>query len=187
MKKIFIDMDGVLAEYRKNCTENDMKEKGYFLTLRPEWNMIMALNMLVEKASELGIYVCVLTKVYPSLFTHSVNEKLQWRDKFLPILNDSQFVMVNGEVEEKSQAIKEELGFDIDDSCILIDDYNYNLDEWQSKGGCAIKYVNKINDRTKSFVGSRINHSMNSNEIFEALLSMISQPVSSSCAAQGIL
>ena len=33
MKKIFFDMDGVLAEYRKNCTEEDMKKKGYFYSL----------------------------------------------------------------------------------------------------------------------------------------------------------
>ncbi len=173
MKNIFIDMDGVLAEYRKDCTEHDLMKKDYFLTLQPQWNMLKAMEMLIESASSMGFNVHVLTKVYPSIFKHSVNEKLQWRDEYMPYLYDSQFIMVNGEVEEKSDAIKNQLGIDINEDCILIDDYNHNLHEWSLNGGTAIKYINPINDKTKSFVGNRIAYTMDAYSIYKILINIL--------------
>lgn len=174
MKKIFIDMDGVLAEYRENCNENDLMQKDYFLTLQPQWNMIKALEMLKEASYQMDFEVYVLTKVYPSMFTHSVNEKLQWRDEYMPSLYDSEFIMVNGEEQEKSEAIKEILGKDIDKDCILVDDYNHNLAEWTQNGGTAVKYINPINDKNKSFIGSRIAYTMDAYSIYSILLNMLS-------------
>lgn len=173
MKNIFIDMDGVLAEYRKDCTEKDLMQRDYFLSLQPQWNMIKAMEMLIESSDTFGFNVHVLTKVYPSKFKYSVSEKLQWRDEYMPYLYDSQFIMVNGEECEKSEAIKERLGIDIDHDCILIDDYNYNLHEWSQSGGTAIKYVNPINDISQSFVGCRIAYTMDAYSIYKALLSII--------------
>ncbi|MBQ7740246.1 MAG: hypothetical protein IJT65_03325 [Eubacterium sp.] len=170
MKKIFFDMDGVLAEYRKNCTEEDMKKKGYFYSLEPEKNMIEALNMLLENGEELGVGVCVLTKVYPSEFKYSVREKLEWRDKYLPELFDSEFVMVNGDEEEKSDVVKALIGAGLDENYILIDDYNPNLAEWRNAGGEVIKFVNKINDSKRSFVGKRINYKMSPEELYLSIL-----------------
>ena len=176
MKKIFFDMDGVLAEYRKDCTENDMKKKGYFLSLKPEQNMVNALNRLALDSKELGIHVCVLTKVYPTQFKCSVREKLEWRDEYLPELFDSEFVMVNGETEEKSDVIKEVFDGEINSDCFLIDDYNYNLNEWRKNGGSAVKYVNEINDKNRSFVGNRITHTMTEDEIYSYIVNMINAP-----------
>ena len=173
MKRIFFDMDGVLAEYRENCSEADMKKKGYFSSLMPETNMVNALNRLAENSEELGISVCVLTKVYPSDFKYSISEKLEWRDEYLPLLLDSEFIMVNGEKEEKSEAIKSLTDVDIDEDCFLIDDYNYNLFEWRGKGGSTIKYVNGINDKNKSFIGNRLSYEMSEDEIYSSILEMV--------------
>ncbi len=173
MKKIFIDMDGVLTEYRKDCQTEDLMQKGYFLSLKPEWNMLGALKRLMESCDSLGFSVCVLTKVYPGLFRHSVSEKLQWRDKYLPDLFDSEFVMVNGEEQEKSAAVEELLGGKINEDCILIDDYNANLREWHKNGGTAVKYVNGINDKNRSFIGKRLSFDMSEEELYNAILSMI--------------
>ncbi len=173
MKKVFFDMDGVLAEYRNGCTENDMKEKGYFSSLKPEMNMINALTRLALDSDELGIRVCVLTKVYPTQFKYSVSEKLQWRDEYLPDLFDSEFVMVNGEEQEKSEAVCDLTGGAINEDCFLIDDYNPNLAEWIKNGGSAVKYVNKINDKNRSFVGNRILHTMSEDEIYTYIVSML--------------
>ena len=183
MKRLFFDMDGVLAEYRRDCTEKDFKEKGYFASLKPEWNMIGALEKLIENEKELGISVCVLTKVYPRAFRYSVREKQEWRDEFLPLLFDSEFMMVNGEEEEKSAAIRERLGIEIDESCILIDDYNYNLAEWTKNGGTAVKYVNGINDKNHSFIGSRLRYDMSAEEIYASLVEMINDNTLSPLAA----
>lgn len=174
MKKIFIDMDGVLAEYRDGCTEKDLMQKDYFLTLAPQWNMIKAMEMLIEASYQMDFEVYVLTKVYPNMFRHSVSEKLQWRDEYMPSLFDSQFIMVNGEEEEKSEAIKSITGCDIDKDYILIDDYNHNLVDWTQNGGTAIKYINPINDKTKSFVGNRIAYTMDAYSIYSILINMVS-------------
>lgn len=173
MKRLFIDMDGVLAEYRKSCNEKELAKKNYFLTLKPEVNMLNAIEMLVNSSEELGYSVHVLTKVYPKMFKHSVDEKLQWRDEYMPFLYDSEFIMVDGEKEEKSQAIKELLGCSIDESCILVDDYNFNLTDWASNGGTSVKFVNNINDKNHSFVGNRISYDMSAFEIYSALLSIM--------------
>lgn len=173
MKKVFIDMDGVLTEYRKDCHTEDLMQKGYFLSLKPEWNMLGALQKLIETGDALGISVCVLTKVYPSLFKYSVSEKLQWRDRYMPDLFDSEFVMVNGEEQEKSDAVKDILGDEISTDCILIDDYNANLREWHANGGTAVKYVNGINDKNRSFIGNRLSFDMSAEEIYNAILALV--------------
>lgn len=170
MKKFFFDMDGVLAEYREGCTEEDMQKKGYFKTLAPEENMLAALDMLLENGEKLGISVCVLTKVYPSLFKYSAREKAEWRDEYMPNLFDSEFIMVNGETEEKSDAVKALLGAGINGDYFLIDDYNANLAEWIDAGGKAVKYVNKINDKNRSFIGHRLSYKMTAQEIYNAIL-----------------
>lgn len=182
MKNIFFDMDGVLAEYRKNCTENDLKQKDYFLSLKPEENMLSALSMLIDNSTALGINVFILTKVYPTMFKYSVSEKLQWRDEYMPYLFDSEFIMVNGEKQEKSEAIRESLGIELNKDCILIDDFNHNLAEWNANGGTSVKYVNEINDKNKSFVGNRISYKMAPLDIYNCLISLIN-PIES----QGIV
>lgn len=183
MKKIFIDMDGVLAEYRENCTELELMQKGYFSSLKPEENMLSALEMLVENADRLGYKICVLSKVYPTMFRYSVSEKYEWKDSFMPYLYDSEFVLVNGETQEKEEAVEEMLGTKIDDDCILIDDYNYNLISWSKSGGKAVKFQNGINDKKKSFVGNRINHDMTPAEIFSEIIKIVFPTSSPSIAA----
>lgn len=173
MKKIFVDMDGVLAEYKKDCTAEDMAKKGYFRSLSPQDNMLSALEMLTENCDSLGVRVCVLTKVYPKEFKYSVREKLEWRDEYMPYLFDSEFVMVNGDEQEKSDAVTDVTGKRIDGDCILIDDYNENLRQWSADGGVSVKFVNEINDKNKSFVGSRISCNMTAEEIYSAILALL--------------
>lgn len=172
MKKFFIDMDGVLAEYRKGCDESDLAKKGYFRSLAPEKNMVKALAMLLEDSERLGIRLCVLTKVYPSLFPCSLREKEEWRREYLPNLFDSEFIMVNGEECEKSEAIAALLGAGLNEDYFLIDDYNRNLEEWAAAGGTPVKFVNAINDTHRSFVGHRLSYQMTPQEIYDAILAM---------------
>lgn len=173
MKKIFIDMDGVLAEYRENCTELELMQKGYFSSLAPERNMLGALEMLVDNAENFGYSICVLSKVYPSIFRYSISEKYEWKDEFMPYLYDSEFLLVDGEKEEKAEAIEKMQNTKIDKDCILIDDYNHNLTNWQQNGGTAVKFINEINDKKKSFVGNRISYDMTALEIFNEIIKIV--------------
>jgi hypothetical protein len=81
--------------------------------------------------------------------------------------------MVNGEKEEKNEAVRDIFGIDINQDCILIDDYNHNLKEWASNGGTAVKYVNGINDKNRSFIGNRIFNSMSAQEVYDYILALI--------------
>ena len=173
IKNIFFDMDGVLTEYKTYCGVNEMMQKGYFGSLKPEWNMLLAFKMLYENAHKYGINVYVLTKVYPNMFKFSIDEKVEWKDLLMPFLTDDHFIMVNGEKTEKSKAVKDKLGVKIDKNCVLIDDYNLNLDEWRKKGGLAIKYVNGVNDKNQSFEGYRLSYMQSPESIVETLLNYI--------------
>lgn len=183
MKKIFIDMDGVLAEYRENCTELELMQKGYFSSLKPEQNMLDALEMLVENSAELGFKVCVLSKVYPSMFRYSVSEKYEWRDTYMPYLYDSEFMLVDGESQEKAEAVELMLGSQINEDCFLIDDYNHNLIDWAHSGGRAVKFLNGINDKRKSFVGNRVSYDMSAQEIYNEIIKIVFPTTSPSVAA----
>lgn len=49
-KKIFIDMDGVLAKWNTEASFEDTFEKGYFLDRLPQENMIAAVRELFYRA-----------------------------------------------------------------------------------------------------------------------------------------
>ena len=165
MRYIFFDMDGVLAEYRIYCGEHEMQEKGYFGSLKPEWNIILAVKELVKENAN----VYILTKVFPSFFTYSMEEKREWVEKIMPFFPMDHLIMVNGEKEEKSEAIRKKLGLDVNADCILIDDYNPNLYDWRKNGGTPVKYTNGVNDKTQSFDGYRINYMDTPDEILAKL------------------
>lgn len=44
-KNLFIDMDGVLAEWREDQTAKDTYRKGYFENLRPYSNVVGAVDV----------------------------------------------------------------------------------------------------------------------------------------------
>ena len=170
MKYIFFDMDGVLAEYRIYCSERDMRQKGYFSTLKPEWNMVEALKKMTEKyKNNKNIGIFILTKVYSSFLPYSIPEKIEWKNKIMPFISEENFIMVDGEHMEKTEAIKKKLGVSIDKNCYLIDDYNPNLNDWLEKGGTPIKYTNGVNDKNQSFKGDRINYMFTAAEIVDAI------------------
>lgn len=170
---VFFDMDGCLAEYRIYCSFNDMKEKGYFGTLKPEWNMVEAFKKLLSNHKD-NVEVYILTKVYPKVLSYSVQEKKEWIKQIMPFVPADHLIMVDAEQNvEKSQAIKNALDIDIDENCILIDDYNANLIEWAEKGGTPIKYVNGVNDKNKSFEGFRLSYFQNKQAIVDSLYKYI--------------
>ena len=171
-KKIFFDMDGVLTEYRIYCGQHEMQQEGYFDTLKPEWNMVLA---FINLATVYPNNVFILTKVYPTIYPYSVEEKKNWVRKILPDFDCQNMIMVNGEKEEKSEAIKNFFGFQIDQDCFLIDDYNPNLYDWRMKGGRAIKYVNGVNDKKGSFNGHRILFTDTPDAIYDKILKIITE------------
>lgn len=156
MKKtinLFVDMDGTIAKfyYKKNCLEK-MYEQGYFAKL-PFYSMAIRLNDFAEKDTCVNVYIlsaCIDSK-------YCEQEKVEWLLKYMPNINPKHFIFTKvGE----SKVLKAKTIVENFDECIniLLDDYTLNLEQWQAQGMLCmgVKFINGINDTTKSWQGARV-------------------------------
>lgn len=135
-KNLFIDMDGVLAEWREDQTAKDTYRKGYFENLRPYSNVVDAVRQIISLYPD--IYVYILSAVYPDN-NHAISEKRCWLKKYLPEIADENIFFVDCGC--KKSVICPGMSFDD----VLLDDYNANLDDWKQHGGTAVKVYNEVN------------------------------------------
>lgn len=142
-KRIFFDMDGVLAEFKPEAKMDDLLSDGYYRNLKPLQKNIDALNYLVEKGAE----VFILSKV---LSDKARKEKDDWLDAYQVNIPKSKRLYVEID-EDKSDYIA-----DLTADDILLDDFSSNLIEWTNAGGTAIKILNDWNGSGEKFKGKRI-------------------------------
>lgn len=165
-KRVFIDMDGVLCEYRPEAKITDMMSSGYFASLAPRSEMVEAVKGLI-KLDQFDVYV--LSAVISECAEQSKREKMKWLDKYIPEIDAyHRFFTICG--TSKSEAIK-----DLSSNDILLDDHSPNLNEWIEAGGKAIKILNEYNGLNGTFVtGPRLK--INSTSMLRrALLNVIRQ------------
>lgn len=147
-RRVFVDMDGVLAEYLPEATESDMARKGFFRALMPREEMISSVKALIRtKEAE----VFVLSAVSPHWAERVMREKNEWLDEYLPEIDAEHriFALVG---DNKADYVK-----DITENDVLLDDHSPNLKAWAASGGKAIKVLNGINGKGGTFVtGPRI-------------------------------
>ena len=79
--RVFIDMDGVLCEYRPEAKITDMMSSGYFASLAPRSEMVEAVKGLI-KLGQFDVYV--LSAVISECAEQSKREKTEWLDKYIP-------------------------------------------------------------------------------------------------------
>lgn len=135
MKKIVLDMDGVLADFfkEKNYMERFENEKGFFKRLAPIENNYK----WVQRYIDIGFDIYVLSS---SPNDKADKDKRAWLKKFIPNLTNDKIIFCrNG--ENKADYMKDL------SNAILIDDHTPNLIKWKIKGGKAIKYINNINSK----------------------------------------
>lgn len=164
--RVFIDMDGVLCEYRPEAKMADMMSSGYFASLAPRSEMVEAVKGLI-KLDQFDVYV--LSAVISECAEQSKREKMKWLDKYIPEIDAyHRFFTICG--TSKSAAIK-----DLSSNDILLDDHSPNLNEWIEAGGKAIKILNEYNGLNGTFVtGPRLK--INSTSMLRrALLDVIRQ------------
>lgn len=156
MKKtinLFVDMDGTIAKfyYKKNCLEK-MYEQGYFANL-PLYSMATRLNDFAKKDTCVNVYI--LSACIDSEYCEQ--EKIEWLLKHMSNISPTHFIFTKvGE----SKVLKAKTMVENFDECvnILLDDYTLNLEQWQAQSilCMSVKFINGINNTTKTWQGARV-------------------------------
>ena len=143
--RLFIDMDGTLAEFHPVKKMETLLEKGYFRNLKEIPEVVLAVKeLLQEEAIEVYILSAVL-KDNP----YAAEEKRQWLKEKLPEISESRQIFCHCGANKKEFAH----GVAGVGNDFLLDDYTPNLMKW---GEGAIKLLNGINHTKGSWQGNRI-------------------------------
>ena len=119
---IFIDMDGVVADYRFGEGENIKNNKpGLYLNKRPIYTTI---NNLKKINDELECEMCILSSC---LYKEQAEEKSLWLDTYMPFIKNKNKIFVLSQNFESRKKIKidkirEKLDSNECELAILIDD-----------------------------------------------------------------
>ena len=133
-QRLFVDMDGTLAEFLPQESMAPLYEKGYFRNLPPQINVVEAVRLLIREYPQVEVFL--LSAFLPDS-PHSLAEKNAWVDAYLPELDEAhRCFVVNGSDKRACVA-------DIRKDDVLLDDYTRNLLRWQPSRG--IKLINAIN------------------------------------------
>ena len=143
--RLFVDMDGTLAEFRIVDTLETLYEEGYFFNLRPHENVVEAVNRIVLENEDIEVFIL---SAYLTDSDYALGEKNAWIDRYLPEIDRKHRIFVPCGTDKAS-------AIDLREDDFLLDDYTINLNAWEppAKG---IKLVNAINDTHKSWKSERV-------------------------------
>lgn len=145
-KRLYVDMDGVLAKWGQISSEEELYNPRYFASRPAEKAVIDAVNAVISSNSA---EVFILS-AYLANSPYALDEKNLWLDKHLPAVDlEHRLWCVCGDNKSaRARAYKFEVGerpYGLTPDDILLDDYSKNLREWVIGGGTAIKFLNGIN------------------------------------------
>lgn len=149
-KCLFVDMDGTLAEFKPVDTLEKLYEEGYFLNLKPQMNVVIAIKDIIKNNPDIEVYI--MSSVL-SDSKYALEEKNKWIDFYLPDIEKSHRIFPPCG-EDKIKYIPENL---YERNNYLLDDYTKNLVGWEPPG-IGIKLLNGINDTHKSWKGKRVDY-----------------------------
>lgn len=158
--RLFIDMDGTLAEWKNIKSNDELYQKGYYESLQPNEYILKETKKLIEE----GRNVFILSS-FLSDSNYALKEKNNWLDKYLPELPKERRIFVPyGECKYKYIPNK------ITSLDYLIDDYTKNLLDWKSVGGTGIKFLNGINHLKGVWQGLLLREDENLSQNFNFIL-----------------
>lgn len=146
MRRIFIDMDGVLAKFEEASLE-EMTSPGFFRSRKPVDSVISMVKAL-ERYKNLDIYV-----LSSYLLPMSKEEKIEWNKEYTQIPEEKQIYVPYG--SSKADSLNRVGGIHTDD--VLVDDFTPNLKDWT---GVGVKLYNGINGKHGTWDGFSIHSNM---------------------------
>jgi|GEM_PF-721510 len=163
-KRLFVDMDGTVAVFKQVDTLETLYEQGYFLNLEPHTQVIDAMKKIIKES--LDIEVFILSSVLADS-RYALEEKNQWLDKYLPEIDMEHRIFPPCGVSKRDH-----IQGGIDENDWLLDDYTYNLNQWQPPGR-GIKLLNGINHTKGTWKHEMVSHDKESLEIAESIVDII--------------
>ena len=168
-KRLFVDMDGTLAEFNPTKKLADLYEEGYFKNLRPYQSVVDAVRYIIQNNPAVEVYVL---SAYLTDSEYALAEKKEWLDQHLPEL-DSEHRLFCPCGSDKGAVVPG----GIRHTDRLLDDYTHNLMLW-SPPGIGLKLLNGINDTHKTWKGERISKEQTGKELAEAIIKDFDKDIS---------
>lgn len=165
-KRLFVDMDGTLAEFKQIDTLEQLYEKGYFENLQPQMAVVNAVKTIIRECPD--IEVNILSAVL-SDSAYALQEKNNWLDRYLPEL-DAAHRLFPPCGTDKKEVIKG--GITPDD--FLLDDYTLNLNAWEPPA-CGIKLLNGMNHTRGTWQKAMVEGQQSSDSLAEDIVNIIRQ------------
>lgn len=161
-KRVFVDMDGTLAEWMPSKTLEELYQPGYFAGLNPQMSVVQAVKKLATDHAD-AIETYILSAVLEDC-PYAIPDKNHWLDLYLPEVISARRLFVSGDIP-KPQAVPG--GVRPDD--VLLDDYTVNLLAWSGYGK-GVKLLNGINHSRGTWKGPMIHKDRPYEEIIHILL-----------------
>ena len=132
-RRVFIDLDGTLAEFGAVVAIEEQYEEGFFEEARPYRNVVSGIKsyMRIFPDDEIIVKAPVLIGN-----EYVVNEKTRWLRANIPEITEYVFYPCGGNMCDY-------ISGDVKPDDVLIDDYMPNIEHWP---GLAIRLLNEVCD-----------------------------------------
>lgn len=163
-RRLFVDMDGTLAVFKKIASLEELYEKDYFLNLEPHMNVVDAVKRIALGNNDIEVYIMssVLTDS-----KYALEEKNAWLDKYLPEIDGSHRIFPPCGEDKKEYVPGMILPSDR-----LLDDYTKNLLLWEPPAR-GIKLINGINNTNGTWKKDCLDYRRSGEELANNIVEII--------------